>query len=178
MTTVIIDTKRKTIYTDSQGTCDGVKSKVNKIYHKGNIVVTGSGDLRDIQMVSDVLDHQAYNMLELTDKDQRYKLKEFVNKSSVIFIVQRISDDYKYYVCLNENYKTWYRKKKSRTVVYMLSEHWSCAYNDYYMTGSGRDYTIPLLVATGSPETTIRVISKIDTNTDNNINSFFYEGMT
>jgi 20S proteasome alpha/beta subunit len=180
MTTVIIDTKRKTIYTDSQATNqNGRKEQVNKVVNFHNIAVTGAGDLKDLHNVAETIRRSSFRVSDFTELYEPFKFKPFFNSMSSIFVVQRLSEDcFKYYIVQQEVKKTWYGKRKPVVTLKKIGQTWSCAYNGYYITGSGASYAIPLLVATGSPKTTIRVISKIDANTDDNVNSFCYEDMT
>lgn len=177
MTTVIIDTKRETIYTDSQLTTDGMKEITSKVYHIGVskvITMTGAGTVRDIIGVKDILDNESDWFNPLDSKHQNLKFKKFKDTTTCVFIVQKAYGVVRYYVVYSKVTTTWYGLKKRKVVLERLDSRFNCAYNDFYITGSGAQYARPLLVATNSPENTIKIISKLDCYTDNNVVSYYY----
>lgn len=177
MTTVIIDTKRETIYTDSQLTTDGMKEITSKVYHIGKskvITITGAGTVADILDVKDVLGRESDWFDPLDAKHQNLKFKKFKDTTTCVFVVQKTLGVVRYYVVYSKVTNTWCGLKKRKVVLEKLNSRFNCAYNQFYITGSGAQYARPLLVATNSPENTIKIISKLDCYTDNNVVSYYY----
>lgn len=174
MTTIIVDTKRRKIYSDSQGTVDNQHQIVKKIHsiRKNKIIVSGCGLLSDIHKV-----------LALAKKAKTYDglledLKDInISKNSEILLIFPNHDGGEYYCIKRNPNSAWWKPSSKNIIIFKLSEVSMMWRNGYIVIGSGSAYAHVALVATNNPEASIRITSKIDIHTDSNVQCFDFSNV-
>lgn len=175
MTTVIIDTRKNIVYTDSQATTDDCSTTpVSKIFRSNpsGIVLVGSGSLQTLHEIHDALNHKAD--LVCTPKCPISKMRIPRNTTGILILRSTVEKKIKY-LSVESSVKTnWFGLKSRVTAMRTITEASSIWYDGFILIGSGRHAARAVLAATANPSVAIRVAAKLDLYTDANVQSLDY----
>lgn len=170
MTTVIIDTVNRVIYTDSQGTVEHTTRNIRKIFPSDasnykSAIITGSGKLKDVEKVYRFVENDG------DPNDEAAVRKLDISPDSEVYIVTTTREHVDTFFKISRKKRKWYQILKPATTVIRVGELSSEYFFGYYLSGSGTKYAGPVLVATQNPILAIETASKIDLYTNDVIQS-------
>lgn len=172
MTTVIVDRKRGKVYSDSRATHTNISgifknkeehtySKTTKIFSIHRHVITGCGSLRVLHEVVDRF-HKSKHL-----PDTFYFRDKQDCDNTCVLVTKRSSGDVytvMYNLSVSNLLEGWKRVKVDKD---FIGEDFNCS-----VRGSGMELAIGALEQGATPEEAIKIASKHDMYTDDNIQTY------